>query len=364
MGGGNYMNVDTEVTNRSLRQLSERIRTLKSLLLTTHREPDGDGLGAVLALAIALRAQGMQVSVFLPDPCPDRFRFLDPEGILRHLAEDAPDIPIENPEMALVIDTHQWAMIGHVGELIQARGIPTLFLDHHPLREETRNDIYGDPNACSTGELMYSLLIYHLDLPIDARIGECLYTSIAYDTHSFRYVRNNPSPHLVAADLLSRGVDATRIYRHLFASNPVGKMRLLGQVLASALIMEDGRLAYVALPLTWIQQHGVCPDDLRDTVNTLLEVQGVEVAVMLKESEDGTIRVSLRSKGEAVVNGAAMRLGGGGHIYASGATIPGPLDEAERRVMDEVLEIFRNAGAEAGKCGTASETRPEPIREA
>ena len=320
-----------------MKVLAEQIRSARSILMSTHKDPDGDGIGAVLAMAFALRAAGTDVHVRLADPCPDRFRFLDPGGILRALPEGATDLDCGRPDLALIIDTHQWSLLGCIGDLVRKAGIPTVFLDHHPVRGAVRRDVYGNPDSCSTGELVYRLLLHYLDLPIDARIGECLYTSIAYDTHSFRYVRNSPSPHVVAADLLSRGVDATRIYRHLFASNPIGKMRLLGQVLGAMQIDEDGKLAWVCLPIEWIKRCGVCEDDIRDTVNCMLEVDGVEVAVMLKEVHEGTIKVSLRSKGLFDISEAAMALGGGGHAFAAGASVSGDLEEARRRVMEVVV---------------------------
>jgi bifunctional oligoribonuclease and PAP phosphatase NrnA len=324
-----------------MKVLAEQIRSARSILMSTHKDPDGDGIGAVLALALALRAAGTDVHVRLPDPCPARFRFLDPDGILKTLPEDASGLDCPRPDLALIIDTHQWSLLGRVGELIRSAEIPTVFLDHHLVRGATRDDVYGNPDSCSTGELVYRLLLHYLDLPIDARIGECLYTSIAYDTHSFRYVRNSPSPHVVAADLLSRGVDATKIYRHLFASNPVGKMRLLGQILSAIQIGENGKLAWVSLPVAWIRKHDVCEDDLRDTVNCMLEINGVEVAVMLKEVAEGTIKVSLRSKGITEIHEAAISLGGGGHAFAAGATLSGDLEGNCRRVLETVIPFLR-----------------------
>jgi phosphoesterase RecJ-like protein len=140
---------------------------------------------------------------------------------------------------------------------------------------------------------------------------------------------------------LSRGVDANRVYRHLFASNPIGKIRLLGRILSSVQIEEEGRLAWVSLPLLWIREHGVSEDDMRDVVNYLLEVGGVEIAVMLKETEPGTVKVSLRSKGRIEIHEVAQRLGGGGHPFAAGTTLAGGLEEARDRVLSEVIPLLR-----------------------
>ena len=326
-----------------MKPLAERILGAQRLLMTTHRDPDGDGIGSILALSAALRRAGKQTDAILPDPCPNRFRFLDTDRLLRDLLCDANELGSPRPDFALVIDTHQWAQIGRVGELIREANIPTLFLDHHPVRGNYRDDVYGDPNASSTGELVYRLLLHYLDMPIDAKIGGCIYASIAFDTHSFRYVRNSPSPHLIAADLLSRGVDANQIYRHLFASNPVGKMRLFGRLMSAVQIEQNGELAWVGLPQAWIHEHGVSDDDIRDAVNCLLELEGVEVAVLLKEIDGESVKVSLRSKGKIEIHEVARELGGGGHCFAAGATLSGDLEASKTQVLDRVVPLFRHA---------------------
>ena len=326
-----------------MKDLAERILSAKRILMSTHRDPDGDGIGSILALGSALRATGRKIDVILPEPCPKRLRFLDPEGVRRELPPDATDLGGVQPDLALILDTHQWTLLGRVGELIQGAKIPTVFLDHHPITDGRRDDVYGDQTSSSTGELVHRLLTNYLDLPIDTRIAECIYTSIAFDTYCFRFVRNSPSPHIIAADLLSRGVDANRIYRHLFASNPVGKMRLMGRLMSAVQIEENGSLAWVSLPLDWIREHGVSEDDMRDVVNCLLEIEHVEVAVLLKEVKRGTIKVSLRSKGSLEIHEAARRLGGGGHAYAAGATLTSSLEASQEKVLSEVIPVLRSA---------------------
>jgi phosphoesterase RecJ-like protein len=325
-----------------MKVLADRIRTADRILMSTHQDPDGDGIGAILALAEALQADGKKVDVMLPDPCPERFRFLDKHRWLRCVATDAVDIGCPRPDLALIIDTHRWSLLGHIGELIRSMRVDTLFLDHHPIHHQQHTDVFDHPHASSAGEIVYTLLRDHLRLPIDKRIAECLYASIAFDTHSFRYIRNSPSPHRVAADLLARGVDANWVYRHLFASNPIGKMRLMGKLMAAVRIEQEGLLAWVSLPSNLIREHGVCVDDMRDVVNCLLELDGIEVAVMLKEVEAGTIKVSLRSKGKVQIHEVAQRLGGGGHPYAAGATLSDDLDRSKETVLGMIAPLLKN----------------------
>jgi bifunctional oligoribonuclease and PAP phosphatase NrnA len=336
-----------------MEKLAERIRSAHRILLSTHREPDGDGIGSILALGMALRDSGHEVFPVLTDPCPERFRFLDRTGMLHVLRKNAGDLagaiaPDGTPnaaggsppvDLALIVDTNQWGLLGRLGDLLRTSGVPTVFFDHHPVNGSDRSDVFGDPDASSTGELAFRLLRM-LGLSIDAKIALCLYTSIAYDTHSFRYVRNSPSPHLIAAEMLSHGVDATHVYRHLFASNPLPKMKILGRILREIRIEHDGKLAWAEVPYDWIQGSGVSIDDLRDTVNYILEVDGVEVALLLKEVDGGEVRISLRSKGRIQIHEVARRMGGGGHQFAAGATVHGSVERARESVLallDKVL---------------------------
>lgn len=323
-----------------MKVLAERIRAAHRILMSTHQDPDGDGVGAILALGRALEADGKEIDLLLPNRCPHRFRFLDEQDRLACLAEGADDLGVPRPDLALIVDTHRWSLLGRIGELIQKQEIPTLFLDHHPVRDPDRRDVYGDPNASSSGEVVYHLLTEELGLPIDKKIGECLYASIAFDTHSFRYIRNSPSPHRVAAELLTLGIDANWVYRHLFASNPIGKMRLMGKLMSSVQIGESGQLAWVTLPSEWIREFGVCADDVHDVVNFLLELDGIEVAILLKEVAPSRVKISLRSKGKVKINGVAQALGGGGHPFAAGASLAHDLDQSCDRVLELVTPLL------------------------
>ena len=316
--------------------LAERLTRARRVVLTTHASPDGDGLGSELALAKGLRKLGCKVRILNADPTPGRFRFLDAEGQIEVVP---PETPIPDADMGLVLDTHAWGMLGSLADAFQNAPFPVAFLDHHPCKAPPPSrEIFGTPEASSTGELVYFLLLA-MGVAIDRDIAECLYVSLSYDTNSFKYIRSQARPLEIGAELIRCGVDTDRVYRHLFASNPSGKLKILGELLVKAGFVCGGKVSYVDIPNDFIRTAGVEQEALRDVVTHLLEVDGVEIAVVFKEPDPGEIKVSIRSKGRVAINGVAQDLGGGGHAFASGVEIAGTLKSVHDDVIDRLCRL-------------------------
>lgn len=328
-----------------LKELAGRILKAPRIVLTTHAGPDGDGIGSTLALGQALEEHGHLVTCLLPEPLPPRYGFLDPSG--RMVDRAALEARAADPswDLAVVLDTHQREMVGDLMEWIAPRAPQTVFLDHHPQRGAPRPEVYGDCDAASTGELVYRLLHQNLGWAITRTVAEALYVSISFDTNSFKHIRSNPASLLIAADLITRGVDTNEVYRHLFASNSPAKARLLGWALSSVRIECDGRLASVMIPHRLIGELGLHRDDMRDSIQHVLEIRGVEVAATLKEMDPGEVKVSLRSKGACPIDGAAAALGGGGHPLAAGCDLRGSCEEAWEVLRPRLVEAIEGCAA-------------------
>jgi phosphoesterase RecJ-like protein len=323
--------------------LSGLLREAQRVLLTTHQTPDGDGIGCQLALLLAFDALGRPARIVNDGPIPPRFTFLP--GASRTLDWSAADSQgraraLEGVDLAVAIDTHAWAMLGAVGEALRAAAIPTLFVDHHPMRDAANPNVFCDPEASSAGEVCWRL-VQHLGARITPEAATCLYAAIAYDTNSFKYLRGRSEPHRAAAALIAHGADTEAVYRHVFASNSAGKVVFLSELLRSIQLREEGRVAWVVISRELVARTAVTRDDLRDAVTQLLEVEGVEVAVMFHEREDDGYKVSLRSKGNYPVSPIACRLEGGGHLFAAGAHADGPLEPLLERVFALVHELMR-----------------------
>lgn len=324
-----------------LKELAACVKGARSVLLTTHVGPDGDGVGSTMALGDALEEHGVSVARLLPEPLPRRYRFLDPRGTITHPAEAQARLGDACWDLGLVLDTHQWEMLGDVEEWMRSRTAETVFLDHHPQGAD-RTDVYGDADAASTGELVYRLLHENLKWPLTAEVAEALYVSISFDTNSFKHIRSNPTSLLIAADLVSHGVDTNRVYRHLFGSNTQAKARFLGWVLSSVKFDCGGRLAWVTIPHHLVGELGLERDEMRDSICHILEISGVEVAATVKEMERGEVQVSLRSKGACAVNGVAAALGGGGHPMAAGCDLTGSSEEAWAQLHPLLMRLLES----------------------
>ncbi|MCA9727041.1 MAG: hypothetical protein KC729_05105 [Candidatus Eisenbacteria bacterium] len=328
--------------NPSIGELAQRLDQAQAVVLTTHSGPDGDGLGCLVALRRALEAHGKTVLALLPDELGSRYRFLDPEG--RMIVVDDAGADDTRYDLALVLDTHDRQLLRGVNDWLEPRRIPLFFLDHHPLADGPRPEVYGDIDAVATGCLIYRMLREHLHWPLDREIAEPLYISLSFDTNSFKYLRNDPEALLIAADLIRSGVDTTWVYRHLFASNPRRKAQALGWILSHVKFVSEGRMATVAIPHTLVSELQLDRDDLRDGITHILEIEGVEVAAALKEMHPGAIKISLRSKGNYHVNQVAQALGGGGHNLAAGCEMDGTLEQATSEIESR-LEAVLAAGA-------------------
>lgn len=326
----------------SLEIIARRLRDADSIILTTHAGPDGDGLGCMVALARALEAHGKTVLRLLPEPLPECYAFLDPEGRIRAFPGTGAPVDPRDWDLALVLDTHQWGMLARVGEWLKGSGLPTLFLDHHPTDEPGRVEVKSEDSAVATGTIVYHLILEQLGWEITREIAEPLYVSISYDTNSFKYLRNDPVPLEIGADLVRRGVDTTWVYRNLFASNPLRKARILGWVLSSVEFFAEGRLASVRVPHAVVQKYQLRRDDLRDTITHMLEIEGVEVAVMLKELDPRSIKVSFRSKGTYHINEIAAWMGGGGHTLAAGCEYEGDLETGWKRLRGPLEDLLHD----------------------
>ena len=329
-------------TQPPLADLARQLLAGHRILLVTHEAPDGDGIGCQLALRLALRANGRVVTVVTPGEVPARFRFLPGAAEIinwQSLGAGPQEALLREHDLIMVVDTHGLEMLGPVGDTLRRAKIPALFLDHHPVKGAPDPHIFCNPEASSTGEVCWHLL-REMPASMSADIATCLYTAITYDTNSFKYLRRRAETHRVAAELVASGADTDEVYRRVFASNPPGKVTLTAELLRSFQLEDGGLTAWVAIPLDLVQRTRSEPDDLRDVITYLLEIDGVEIAITFKERHPNLYKVSLRSKGRFAVSGIAAQLGGGGHAFASGANVDGTLEHVRSRVLRLVRELL------------------------
>jgi phosphoesterase RecJ-like protein len=206
-------------------------------------------------------------------------------------------------------------------------------IDHHASGRNFGAFNWIDPSACAVAAMVYRIAVA-AGVEITPSMATCLYTSIVSDTGAFTYPNTNAESFAIAHDLTQRGANPSHIARDLYSSNPLSKVRLLGAALSS--LQVSGNLAWSWVTLSDLDHLRATPEDCEGIVGNLISIEGVDAAFFLREQPDGQFRLSLRSKGGINVALVAEAFRGGGHVTASGCTLPGPLEAAIDRVLLEL----------------------------
>jgi phosphoesterase RecJ-like protein len=281
----------------------------------------------MLALRDWLRVRGAQAEAVSADPVPDQFTFIP--GADTVIGE----VPADwSGYVAVALDTPD-ASRTSVGEEVLANARLVINIDHHP-----GNPLYGDINIVDTSASSAALLVYELLGPageISAKAAMALYVGMMTDTGGFRFGNTDARTLSVAASLVSLGALPSAVSNAVYGEQPLGRLRLLGLVLASTVTELGGKAAISLLTEEMKRESGSNGEDLEGLASYGRLVNGVEVALLLRE-EDGRIRASLRSKGAVDVNAVAVRLGGGGHKAAAGVVLDGTLESARRELLGAI----------------------------
>lgn len=323
------------------KEIAQLIRRHQRFLITTHMNPDGDGIGSEIGLASFLKRRGKAVEVCNETPLPRVFGFLDPEGEVERFDPARQKETIYSGEVIFILDIANRDRLGAMRDYVKDSPAEKVCLDHHasPGLEGCLNLI--DSQACATGELVYDLIL-SMGGELTPRSAAALYVAIMTDTGSFRFQNTTPKTHRIAAHLLEAGADPSYIYQQVHEQSSYGRLRLLGAALADLRTEENDRLAWFKVTQAMMQQYGVENEELEGFVELPRSLRGVDLVILFLEAPQGKVRVSLRSKGSIDVNDLASRFGGGGHNRASGILLFTPLDEAIEKVLIEAREAVRS----------------------
>ncbi len=326
-----------------MKALSDRIRSAQSVILSTHRQCDGDGLGAELALFHSLKAAGKNVQVINVDSTPRKYRFLEPDRWIQYFDSNR-KLP-SAVDLAIVFDTNDERLVEPLHTPLKKISKTLAFVDHHPILAKGPTpsaESWIDTSCASTGEMAHRL-IKDLQLPITLDVARCLYTSITFDTQLYRFVRNSSKSHLIAAEMIDQGIDTEEIHRHLFGNQTVQKMAFLARALGQIEYFCDGRLAILKLKDADLFHYNLEPDDSRDVIDMLMNIETLEAAALFREDATDQYKISLRSKGKIGVLSVAENLGGGGHVHAAGAFVKGSYSEFKLQVVNALTDLLQKA---------------------
>lgn len=315
------------------------IASNQSFVISSHVNPDGDSVGSALGVYECLKALGKDAVVAMNDAIPAAYTWLDPDGeILAPASEDESE-RLAAADVVVIVDANGWDRLGRLRKPLEESSAVKIVIDHHPYTELITPLSVIDTKASSTAELVYDL-IDSIGAPLTPRAADALYTGILTDTVSFRFARSAPCAHIVAAKLLSTGVDPSRVYDQIYNRNTGARTRLMGRALSNIQFTGRGRVAWLTVTRSMIEETGARSSDTSGFVDVTMTIAGVEIGIIFVEGKEGTVQISLRSRPETDVNQVAVALGGGGHKNAAGVTYNGTLQEAVRTVTEAAVKAL------------------------
>ena len=308
------------------------IRRASRIVIACHINPDGDALGSLLGLGIALRTAGKSAVLLSADGVPENLAFL-PESATVQKDTDRRDF-----DLAIVVDSGELPRVGAARAAVESAPV-VINVDHHIAGAPFGSIQLVSGGAAATAEIVFDLLA-SLDFGITPAIAENLLCGILTDTGSFRYRNTTPRTFQIAATLTTIGASPTRIAEAVFENRSFAAQKILGRALENMRLSPDDKVVYTAVTQTDFAATGAMDSDTDGVSTHLQSVRGAQVALFLCEAKPGTFRVSLRSKEPFDVSAVAARFGGGGHKLASGCSLTGSLADAEARLLAAVAAQF------------------------
>jgi len=310
-------------------QISALLSQAQSVVVVSHIRPDGDAIGSLLGMGLALLRAGKKVQMVLQDGLPEKYSFLPGSQLVQRTIEASFDTLI-------VVDCSD---LERTGVVLQGQKLPDLVIDHHKTNLAFGSLNYVEPQAVATATILAEKLpVWGLE--VDKAVAECLLTGILGDTIGFRTSNMSPQALRIAADLMEKGADLPTIYQKTLLSRSIAELRYWGRGLTN-IRYEDG-LLWTILTLDDRIKSAYPENDDADLINLLSSAADFLVVVLFIEQADGRVKVSWRSAEGIDVSQVAFEFGGGGHAAAAGADIDGSLDKVVELVLTKTKNLLRD----------------------
>lgn len=311
------------------------VRTRQRFLLSCHVHPDGDGIGSLLALGLALESIGKDIRMVSSDGVPGVYNYLEcSPAILKNPPEDF------QPEILICVDCSEKERVALPASIWDTLGFIVINIDHHLTNQGFGNLNLIDPDAAATGEIVLRLL-KAVEIPLNRAIAMALYTAIATDTGFFRFANTTPDT-LEACTYLVKNyqIEPSKIAEQVHEQKSYNSIRLLGEVLSTIRLEHGGKTAWAILDQQMLNKYPVENEETESYVNYARSIEGVEIGILFKELKPNEIKVSWRSSDAVDVSKLAAYFGGGGHARAAGCSLNGPLPDIIREVLNFVGNYY------------------------
>lgn len=324
---------------QNIAELKALLDTPKNIIITTHQKPDGDALGASLALYHYLKRKGHNVNVISPTDFPSYFNWMPAAANVLDFEKNENETKklITNAALIFCVDFNDLNRINDMQALVADSKAKIVLIDHHTDPKKFDHFRLIDSKASSSSELVYDFIALLMNEPhlIDASIAQCLYTGIMTDTGSFRFSGTTSKVHRIIADLIDKGIDNTSIHEHIFDNVSENRLKFLGYCINEKLtILPEYKTAFISLTSDELKKFNIETGDTEGIVNYALSVSGVIFAAIIVDRTK-VVKLSFRSKGKFAVNKFAKEhFNGGGHINASGGY--------SDLTLNQTVEKFKN----------------------
>ena len=292
-----------------MKSIIDRIKQANYIILSTHVNPDADGIGAGLALMRALQKIGKKVDFITQDRAPRNLAILKGIKEIKEISEAG-----NGYDLAITVHSATLERIGEVRNLMQ--GIELINIDHH-----ISNPAYGTynliKNISSASEIMYGF-IKELGVELDLEMGEAIYAGLVNDTGNFSHDNVTKQTFDIAGELIEIGVNNSRIVREVFHNKSFAALKVLGDALSEMKFVPEKNFVYYYLPYEKLIELGATKEDTEGVVERINSLEESNVSLFLRGEKDGSIKGSMRSKEDTDVNSIASIFGGGGHKKAAG----------------------------------------------
>ncbi|MFA5523365.1 MAG: bifunctional oligoribonuclease/PAP phosphatase NrnA [Tissierellales bacterium] len=312
-----------------LKEVLSAINQDHNICITSHINPDGDSIGSVLALGLALINKGYSnITLLIPDEIPKNLLFLPGLDLIQR------EIISTKIDVLIALDCGDLGRIGINKASLESLDF-IINIDHHVTNSRFGHINIINPDSSSTGEIIYEILEF-MNVKLNKDIATSLYVAISSDTGSFKYDNTTPDTHFIASKLLNLGIDINLININLYQSRSIYKTNLLIDSLNTLELFQDGKLASVIVTREMIKRSNATINDADTIIDFIRDIEGVEVACIFKEIEDNVVKVGLRSKNYVDVSKIAKKFNGGGHIKASGCTLYSSIEEGKIQILNEI----------------------------
>jgi phosphoesterase RecJ-like protein len=315
-----------------LNKFADTLRQNRRFLISTHVQPDGDGIGSEIALYHHLKKTGKEAWVINPSPTPEKFEVIDPSRIIQVFSSG---LKVPDVDTVIIVDTNEVKMLGALAPVVENLKVPILFVDHHVKELQDTSGHLIDEKSGSSGEIVYRF-IKSQGTELTFEMAQALYVAILTDTGNFRFQRTSPSTHETVADLLRTGVKPEQVFQSVFGKDSAEKLRLLGKTLQTLKLECQGQFAWVSISKSDRDQSQATIEDTESFIGHLTVLRDVKIVALFREEDNGTTKLSLRGLHNQPVVEIAKKFGGGGHKFAAGAKIQKPIQETIDLVLKEV----------------------------